>query len=99
VLTNKGVDDGAVARGEHWYALAGLLYCGVCFVGYLVWQFRVADSDKVKQDRIAEVAREQISKGQLSLVGACARACMGARAVGEERSHVCVCVALPCGQA
>lgn len=45
-----------LARDERPWALVGLLTSLISFVLYLLYQFRNAGSDEVKNDKIAEIA-------------------------------------------
>lgn len=66
-LTNKS--EAEVAKGERWYALIGMIICFLNFFAYLIYQFKQADSDVVNHDKINEVAKEKIAKGEVSLLG------------------------------
>jgi hypothetical protein len=76
-------DKGRIIDGEHNFALTGLILCFVCFTAYLGYQFKVSGTDEVKNDKINEIAKSQMLKGNVSLLG---RSCL-TLAPSSQASH------------
>lgn len=57
------------AKGELGWALAGMLYCGVAFVAYLVYQVQTAGGEPAAKRRV-DMVRSNIKAGAISLSAA-----------------------------
>lgn len=60
-----------VAKGEHWWALAGLIVCLTGFILYLSLQLRISQKGMDKGKRVA-VVKKLLQMGEVSLCGALA---------------------------
>ena len=71
-LKSEGTDD--IGAAEKYYALAALIFCFACFVGYLVYQIKQANSgcDDAAKLRREAVIKEAIKDKKISIKGAMA---------------------------
>ena len=78
-----GDDAAAVSRGEHVWALAGLVCTLGGFVAYLVYQVRSTDVDAAKQLKQESLIKGMVQRGEVSLAGAMADLVNAAVTEGE----------------
>eukprot|EP00727_Mastigamoeba_balamuthi_P010839 m51a1_g6378 hypothetical protein (557) ;mRNA; r:144972-147122 len=69
-------DESCSAEGEHWWAMAGMVVCLLCFAGNLAYQFVTANRESTL-DLIEEAKRRAIDRSLISLSAAFAQELFG----------------------